>query len=297
MSKNTGDIPEARVSPFDSIRHTSDVGDDYWSARELAAVLGYRQSYRNFLPVIAKAETACEQSGFPVSDHFARMRTKVNLGSGAQREVDDVHLSRYACYLVVQNGDPGKPIIASGQTYFAVQTRKQELEQELARLPDAQKRIAIRKELAEQNKRTAATVYGAGVLTSRDFAVFQDHGYRGLYNGETARDIAARKGLPKGQAILDWMGSTELAANLFRSTQAEDKIRREGITNKADANRTHHTVGAIVRRVIIDDLGGTPPEQLPTPTESIQQLEAYERQRLESERQPSLFPELEGNEE
>lgn len=288
----SGETGHPRVSPFDAIRHTTESGDDYWSARELAKVLGYATNYRNFQPVIIKAETACEQSGYAVSDHFARVRKMVTLGSGAQREIEDVHLSRYACYLVVQNGDPEKPVIAAGQTYFAMRTREAELAEELEGLPEAKKRQITRRQLADQNTQTAATVYGAGVVTAKDFAIFQDHGYKGLYNGETARDIAKRKELPKGEKILDWMGSLELAANLFRSAQAEDKIRREGIDNKADANRAHHEVGAAVRRFIIEDLGGTPPEQLPTPAESIQQIEARERRRLEQERQPLLFPEM-----
>jgi DNA-damage-inducible protein D len=291
------DVPGG-ASPFDAIRHTTDAGGEYWSARELGPLLGYQRSYRNFQPVIAKAETACEGSGSAVSDHFAHVRTMVALGSGAQREVDDVHLSRYACYLIVQNGDPEKPVIAAGQTYFAVQTRRAELAEAdaLAGLSDAQRRIYTRHELAQQNRELAATAQGAGVLTPRDFAVFQDHGYRGLYAGETARDIAARKGLASGEPILDWMGSEELAANLFRSTQAEAKLRREGITGKDAANRAHHDVGAAVRRFITDELGGTPPEELPTPAEGIRQLEARERKRIEEaqdrEARPSLFPEL-----
>ena len=291
----TGETGNPRVSPFDAIRHTNENGEDYWSARELGPMLGYSR-WQRFAPVIAKAETACEQSNNVVSDHFTHLGTLIEAGKGAQREIEDVHLSRYACYLVVQNGDPEKPVIAAGQTYFAMRTREAELAEELAGLPEDKKRQITRRQLADQNTQTAATVYGAGVVTAKDFAIFQDHGYRGLYNGETARDIAARKGLPKGEKILDWMGSLELAANLFRSAQAEDKIRRERIDNKAEANRAHHEVGAAVRRFIIEDLGGTPPEQLPTPAESIQQIEARERLHLERERQPLLFPELESGE-
>ncbi|MGH2518066.1 MAG: DNA damage-inducible protein D [Ktedonobacterales bacterium] len=282
---------EQRVSPFDAIRHIAEDGEDYWSARELAKILTYA-NWQNFAKVIQQAQAACATSGFVPSDHFIETDKVIEAGKGAQRRIADFHLSRYACYLIVMNGDPEKPVIAAGQTYFAVRTREAELAEELAGLSEADKRMITRRQLAEKNKQTAATVYSAGVITARDFAVFQDHGYRGLYNGETARDITRRKGLAKGEKILDWMGSTELAANLFRTTQAEEKIRREGIDTKEEANRAHYVAGQIVRRVIIEDFGGTPPELLPTPTESIQQIEAREQRRLERERQPSLFPEL-----
>jgi DNA-damage-inducible protein D len=189
-------------------------------------------------------------------------------------------------------------VVALGQTYFAVQTRRMELADAvsadaLAGLDETQRRLVAREQLARQNATLASAAQGAGVVTARDFAVFQDHGYRGLYAGERARDIAARKGLARGQHILDHMGSEELAANLFRATQTEAKITREGITAKDEANCAHHDVGAAVRSFIIDTLGGTPPEELPTPTESIGQAQARERRAMEqeraSERQPALF--------
>ena len=207
----------------------------------------------------------------------------VTLGSRAARSIPDWHLSRYACYLVVQNADPDKPIVALGQTYFAVQTRRAELADELAALPEAQRRLRMRNEVVDRNVELAAAAHTAGVLTGRDFAVFQDHGYRGLYAGEGARDIAARKGLARGEKILDWMGSEELAANWFRVTQTEAKLRREGITGKDAANATHHAVGREVRDTI-QRLGGTMPEDLPTPAESVRQLERSEQKRLEAER-------------
>jgi DNA-damage-inducible protein D len=275
------------VSPFEQIRQLDDQGNEFWSARDLAKVLGYATNFRNFLPVIEKAQIACESSGHAVSDHFAQTRNMVALGSGAQRQVEDVRLSRYACYLVVMNGDPSKEIVALGQTYFAVRTREAELADELASLPEAERRLRLRPELTTHNKQLATAASGAGVVTPKDFALFQDHGYRGLYAGETARMIAARKGVKPG-TILDWMGGTELAANLFRVTQTEDKLQREGITDKDEANRTHREVGKKVRQTIAE-LGGTMPEDLPTPAKSIQELQREEQRRLERERQLSLF--------
>ena len=205
----------------------------------------------------------------------------VELGSGAQREVEDVQLSRYACYLIVQNGDPSKPVIAHGQTYFALQTRRQELEDErkFAQLSEDEKRLAIRNELATHNKHLAAAAKDAGVETPLDYAIFQDHGYRGLYGGLGAKDIHARKGLKKSQKILDHMGSTELAANLFRATQTEEKLQRDQIRRKAQANQTHLEVGKKVRQTI-EELGGTLPENLPAPEHSIQQLESAKKKQL-----------------
>ena len=196
----------------------------------------------------------------------------VSIGSGAEREVDDIELSRYACYLTVMNGDPRKEVIAVGQTYFAVKTRQQELVENYDELTENQKRIAIRHEMAEHNKSLAEAAQMAGVETSLDYATFQNYGYMGLYGGLRAADIKARKGLKKSQNILDHMGSTELAANLFRATQTDEKLRRDNVQGKAAANQVHYQVGAKVRQTI-KDLGGTMPEDLPTPEKSIKQLE------------------------
>ena len=298
MTDDTRETGETTGSVFESIRHTDTEGGEYWSARELAKVLTYTR-WEKFPGVVAKAREACEASGYAVSDHFRDASKMISIGKGGHRQIEDWHLSRYACYLIVQNADSTKPVVALGQTYFAVQTRRQELadiaeRDTLAGLGEAQRRLIAREQLAQGNTTLASTAYGAGVVTSRDFGTFQNHGYRGLYAGETARDIALRKGLPASGAgrILDHMGSEELAANLLRVTQTEAKIRRESITDKNTANQAHHDIGAAVRHFIVDELGGTPPEQLPTPAESIQQLQASERKQLEGERQPSLFDDL-----
>ena len=202
----------------------------------------------------------------------------VDIGSGAKRQVEDYRLSRYACYLIVQNGDPSKPVIANGQTYFAAQTRRQELadDSRFAQLSEDDKRLAIRNELAVHNKHLASAAKEAGVETGLDYAIFQDHGYRGLYGGLTAKDLHARKRLKKSQKTLDHMGSTELAANLFRATQTEEKLKRDRVRDKTQANQTHLDVGRRVRQTI-KELGGTMPESLPTPQKSIRQVEVAKK--------------------
>ncbi len=281
-----------RLTIFEQIRHAGDGGAEYWSARELAKALGYRD-YQHFPKIIAKAKEACESSNYPVEDHFRGVAEMVEIGSGAQREVEDVHLSRYACYLVVQNADPRKVAVARGQTYFAVRTRHDELtEDEAARLTDDELRVRLRHQVANDNTGLASAAFDAGVVTSRDFAIFQDHGYRGLYGGETARDIAARKGVKPGQ-ILDHMGRSELAANWFRITQTRDRIEREGITDKERAGAAHEEVGKVVRQAI-EDLGGTLPEQLPTLDRSVQQVERdlARQAHLEEEDRAGLWAQL-----
>jgi DNA-damage-inducible protein D len=262
---------------FESIRHFDESGQEFWLARQLADVLDYSQ-YRHFLPVVERAKEACLNSGQLVENHIEDVLTMVDIGSGAKREVPDVRLSRYACYLIVQNGDPSKPVIANGQTYFAMQARRQELNdsEKFARLSEDEKRLAIRNELAEHNKYLAAAAKDAGVETSLDYAIFQDHGYKGLYGGMSAKDIHARKGLKKSQKILDHMGSTELAANLFRATQAEEKLKRDNVRGKQRANQTHYEVGQKVRQTI-KELGGTMPESLPTPEQSVKQIESAKK--------------------
>jgi DNA-damage-inducible protein D len=275
MSKEITRRPASgHVSPFEQIRRTNDAGHEFWSSRDFAAVLGYTD-YRNFEQVVQKARAACFNSGQRIEDHFVDVTEMIEVGKGAQRPVRTVYLSRYAGYLVIQNADPSKEIVALGQTYFAVQTRRQELSDQAV---EEDRRLLLRQEMKQHNVKLAATAKRAGVVEPVDYAVFQDHGYRGLYGGLGARDIHRRKGLKKSQQILDHMGSTELAANLFRATQTEEKLRREGTQGKEKANRTHREVGAKVRQTI-QELGGTMPEDLPT-AESIKKLETKKRKAL-----------------
>ena len=272
------DIEKYSEATFDNIRHTNEYGQEFWYARELQQALEYTE-WRNFSAVIEKAKTSCSASGNEVDDHFVDVNKMVDIGSGTQREIDDIMLSRYACYLIVMNGDPRKQIIAVGQTYFAVKTRQQELVDNYDQLTEDQKRLAIRDEIKRHNKFLAEAAQMAGVETSLDYATFQNYGYMGLYGGLKAQDIKSRKGLKKSQDILDHMGSTELAANLFRATQTDEKLRRENVQGKDAANRTHYEVGAKVRQTIAD-LGGTMPEDLPTPEKSVKQLAREQEKQL-----------------
>ena len=262
---------------FENIKHINEYGQEFWNARELQKALEYTK-WDNFKKVIDKAIVACEGSNHAVSDHFADVGKIVEAGA-TYKEIEDYQLSRYACYLIVQNGDPRKKVIALGQTYFAVKTRQQELIENYDAMSDEQKRLAIRREMREHNKELAAAAKDAGVESTLEYATFQNHGYMGLYGGLTAKDIHKRKGLKKNEQILDHMGYEELAANLFRATQAEAKLRREHIQGKDNANAAHFEVGAKVRQTI-KELGGTMPENLPTPDKSIKQIEREERKRL-----------------
>ena len=279
------------TSPFDSIRHEDEQGKEYWSARELYKLLGYA-TWQKFQNAIEQAKIACENSEQPVSDHFNLEVKMIVAGKGAKRRTEDYRLSRYACYLIVQNADPNKPIVALGQTYFAYQTRRQEIKDELAlaNLPEDQKRLIFRSLMSTYNVRLAEAAKQAGVIEPRDFATFQDHGYMGLYDGMHENDIHARKGLQPEDKILDYMVSEELAANMFRATQADAKIRRDKVNTKGQANVTHYLVGQEVREAI-KRLGGTMPEDLPTPEQSIQELQREEQQRLKPGQQLSLLDE------
>ena len=254
-------------SIFESIKHISEDGLEYWFARELQLALEYSE-WRNFNKVIEKAKTACKNAANDVELHFVEVNKTSPMPNGGEKIMLDYQLTRYACYLIVQNGDPNKEVIALGQTYFAIKTRQQELSENFEQLTENQKRLAIRGEMIEHNKSLAEAAQNAGVETPKDYAIFQNKGYQGLYGGLGMKEIHARKGLKKSQKILDHMGSTELAANLFRATQTDEKLRRENIQGKSNANKVHYEVGAKVRETI-KELGGTMPEDLPTPEKEI----------------------------
>lgn len=274
----SNDLTKYSEQVFEDIKHINEYGQEFWYARELQAVLEYTE-WRNFYKIIDKAKNACEYSRNEVSDHFVDVNKMVEIGSGAGRKIQDIILSRYACYLIVMNGDPRKEVIALGQTYFAVKTRQQELIEDYDQLSEEQKRLAIRNEMIEHNKSLAEAARMAGITEQRDYAKFQNMGYKGLYGGLGAKEIHERKGLKKSQKILDYMGSTELAANLFRATQTEEKLRRENIQGIPEANKTHYEIGKKVRQTI-KELGGTMPEDLPTPNKSISQIEREQTKRL-----------------
>lgn len=271
------DLVKYSEETFESIKHVNEYGQEYWLARELQPILDYSQ-WRNFNEAIDRAKLACANSGFDPSNHFAEVSKTIPMPKNASKEIPDFMLSRYACYLIVMNGDPRKEVIAVGQSYFAVKTRQQELIDNYEELSEDQKRLAIRNEMIAHNKSLAEAAQMAGIVDPRDYAIFQNKGYQGLYGGLGAKEIHERKGLKKSQKILDHMGSTELAANLFRATQTDEKLRRENIQGKQAANDTHYQVGKKVRQTI-KELGGTMPEDLPTPEKSIAQIEREQERR------------------
>jgi len=280
------DLNEKEYKGFEEIKHRDENGEEFWLARELAIALEYKL-WQNFSKVIDRAMLACKNSGFEISDHFPEVRKMVEMPTKpcknsekigfievnkTKRYILDFRLSRYACYLIVQNGDPRKEIIALGQTYFAIQTRRQEVQDYFNRLDEDNKRLVIRGDVRQWNQMLAETAHNAGVITDAEFAVFQNAGYMGLYGGEDVEAIHRRKGLRSNERILDFMNSSELIANLFRITQAEERIRLENIQGKENANDAHFEVGKIVRNAI-EQTRGTMPENQPTPKSSITEVE------------------------
>lgn len=273
-------ISEYNETTFESIKHINEYGKEYWYARELQVALEYKE-WRKFSGVMDKAMNACNNSNINVLDHFAQADKMVEIGSGAKRKQVDYELSRYACYLIVQNADARKKVVALGQTYFAVQTRKQELsEKEYVNLTEEEKRFTQRDLTKKGNYSLNQTAKNCGV---KNFDKFHNAGYKGLYNGETANDIAKRKKLRYREDILDNMGSEELAANLFRITQTEAKLKKDNISNEDDANQTHYNIGKNIRDVIIKN-GGTMPEKLPTPKKSLKELEKEKKIQIKLEK-------------
>lgn len=274
---------------FEEIKKTKENGIEYWSARELSDVLQYKK-WENFAKVIDRAKIACMNSGGEIADHFPEVRKMVEIGSNTARELIDYELSRYACYLIVQNGDPRKEIIALGQTYFAIQTRRQEVADYFNQLDEDNKRLVIRGDIKQWNQMLLEVAHNSGVITNQEYAEFQNAGYIGLYGGLTVEDIHTKKNLKENEKILDFMGSEELAANLFRITQTEAKLKRENVKTKQKANQTHYTVGTTVRKAI-KDIGGTMPEDLPKPEKSIKQIEKEQLKRLKDKPQKLMLDE------
>ena len=273
MSNLTG----TEYKKFEDIKHVREDGSEYWSARELGPALDYAK-WDNFHKVIKRAMIACENAGHSILDQFPEVGNLVE-GGVAPREKVDYELSRYACYLIVQNGDPRKEVIALGQTYFAIQTYRQELADHFNQLDEDRRRLVVRGDIKQWNQLLAETAHDAGVITNEEFAIFQNAGYMGLYGGLDVDDIHNRKRLTVGQKILDYMGSTELIANLFRISQTEEKLRKDHIQGADSATATHYAVGREVRKAI-EKIGGTLPEDLPTPEKSIQQIEKEQMARL-----------------
>ena len=264
---------------FEDIKKIRADGTEFWSARELAPALEYTK-WENFHKVIKRAMIACENSGHSVEDDFPEVR-KIVVAGITSKTVTDYELTRYACYLIVQNGDPRKEVIALGQTYFAIQTYRQEVADHFNELDEDRRRLVVRGDIKQWNQMLAETAHNAGVITNEEFAIFQNAGYMGLYGGLDVDDIHKRKNLEVGQKILDYMGSTELIANLFRISQTEEKLRKDEVDNAKTATSIHYSVGKEVRSAI-EKIGGTMPEDLPTPEKSIQEIEKEQMARLKA---------------
>jgi len=283
------DLKAKEYQRFEEIKYTTDDGAEFWYARELASVLEYIQ-WRNFAKVIDRAMLACQNSGFAVIDHFAEVSKTIPMPKGAVKKIKDYMLSRYACYLIMQNGDPRKEVIALGQTYFAIQTRRQEIADAFNQLDEDNKRLVIRGEVKSWNTMLADAAHRAGITEQEEYAEFQNAGYMGLYGGLRVADIHARKGLAPEQKILDHMGSEELGANLFRITQTEAKMRRDEPQGLGEASTIHYTVGKEVRDAI-KKIGGDMPEDLPTPEKSISEIEREQLKKLKKDRKKLMLDE------
>jgi len=287
---------EGLIAAFEDAARETDQGVEFWTARDLARLLGY-SDYRNFQTIVDKAKIACDEIGLDPADHFVDVTDMIVVGKGARREVDNIHLDRYACYLIAQNGDSRKKPVAFAQTYFAIQTRRQEITDrdgvDWTKLSEAHQRLYLRNQVVEENKRLASTAKGAGVQDGRDFGKFQNKGYQGLYGGRGVEEIRQYKRLPRSAKILDHMGSTELAANLFRITQTEEKLRSRGIKNKEAACDAHYEVGVKVRQTM-KELSGILPEDLPV-AEDVKKIARVERrgQRNRLLATPSTPPQIE----
>jgi DNA-damage-inducible protein D len=273
---------------FEAIKHVSENGDEYWFARELAPVLEYVE-WRNFAKVLDRAVLACKNSGYAVADHFVEVN-KIVVAGVTSKPVTDYKLSRYACYLIVQNGDPRKEVIALGQTYFAIQTRRQEVADYFNQLDEESKRLVIRGNIKQWNQMLAESAHNAGVISDEEYATFQNAGYMGLYGGMKVGDIHKRKGLKKDDKILDYMGSTELIANLFRISQTDEKLKKDKTKTADAANEVHFIVGKEVRKTI-ERVGGTMPENLPVPSKSISAIEREQLRKLKKSPKKLLLDE------
>jgi len=273
-----GKLNAKEYKTFEGIKHIDETGEEFWLARELSEVLQYSK-WENFSKVIKRAMLACQNSGYSIDDCFPEVRKSIISGKGKKSEIIDYKLTRYACYLIVQNGDPRKEIIALGQTYFAIQTRRAEVADYFNQLDEDNKRLVIRGDIKQWNQMLAEAAHNAGVITNEEFAKFQNAGYMGLYGGETVEDIHKRKGLTEKQKILDYMNSNELIANLFRISQAEQKLIKDNVDNPQTAKETHYVVGKEVRATI-ERVGGTMPEDMPTPIKGISEVEREQLKNL-----------------
>lgn len=271
------DLKAKEYIPFEKIKHVSEDGQEFWYARELSLILEYVQ-WRNFQKVLDRAKLACKNSGYSMNHHFAEVSKIVEAGA-TSKPVKDYKLTRYACYLIVQNGDPRKDVIALGQTYFAIQTRRQEVADYFNELGEDNKRLVIRGDIKQWNQMLAEAAHNAGVISDEEFASFQNSGYMGLYGGLKVKDIHKKKGLKRNQKIFDHMGSTELIANLFRISQTEEKLKKDKTMTADAANEVHFIVGKEVRNTI-KRVDGTMPEDLPVPEKSISDVEREQLKKL-----------------